>query len=103
MILNHTIELRVFRNIEPFYARAIKFWRSSNINYEAANQRSIMNDTIFFNMLLHDNNGNTFNFFNANNNQNVLPKFFKDLPVTRILATLSVNNRNIIRNINRAY
>ena len=103
MILHHTIELRLFRNMESFYAKSIQYWRSANVNFEAASQRSIMNDTIFCNKLLLDRNGNTFNFFNANNNQNILPKVFKDLPVTRNLSSVSVNNRNIIININRAY
>ena len=103
IILNHTTELRSFRNIDPFYAKAIKHWRSSGINFEAASLQSIRNYTIFHNKLLLDSNNNPFNFFNANNNQIIIPKLFKDLPVTHNLSRLSSNNRNIIRDMNRAY
>ena len=102
-ILNHAIDLRLFRNIDPFYAKAIQFWRSSEINFEAASLQSIRNETIFHNKLVCDSNNNPFKFFNANNNQTIIPKTFRDLHVTRNLSALSNNNRSIIRDINRAY
>ena len=102
-ILNHDIEINKFRGMDNFYANAIRNWRSVDIVYEGASTRSIMNEIIFYNKLLVDQSNNTFIFFNAQNNQSVLPKYFKDLPVTQTLTSISTINRATIRNMNRAY
>ena len=102
-LLNHTIDLRHFRNMDVFYANAIKHWRVADITFEAVNMRSIRNEIIYYNNLLRDRSNNTFKFFNLNNNQNILPTHFRDLPVSRRLTQLSINNRGIIGNINQSY
>ena len=102
-LLNHTIDIRNFRNMNVFYANAIKHWRASDITFEAVNIRSIRNEIIYYNNLLRDRSNNTFKFFNLNNNQNILPTHFKDLPVSRRLTQLSITNRGVIGNINQAY
>jgi hypothetical protein len=55
-ILNHTTELRYFRSINQFYAKAIQYWRSAEINFEVTSLQSIRNYTIFHNKLLLDHN-----------------------------------------------
>ena len=89
--------------MDVYYANAIKQWRSLDITFEVVNTRSIMNEIIFFNNLLRDRSNNIYKFFNSNNIQTILPKYFKDLPVTRRLTQVSITNRNIISNINQSY
>ena len=102
-ILNHDIQLNYFRNIDPFYKKCIKIWRSAGINFLAANIRTLRNEIIYRNNLLVDNENNSFPFFSSGNNQSVLPRYFKDLPVTHRLTSLSYSNRETIRKLNRSF
>ena len=102
-ILNHTTETRLLRSINQFYSRAIEYWRALDIEFKVASLQSIRNITIYHNKLLVNSNNEVFNFFNLNNQQTIIPKLFKDLPVTRNLRGLSDVNKMLIREINRAY
>ena len=102
-ILNHDIEINKFRGIDTFYANVIRHWISVGIVFEGATVRSIKNEIIYHNPLLVDQHNNNFKYLNALNCQSIIPKYFKDLPVSRALMSISNTNREIIRNMNRAY
>ena len=102
-ILKHDVQLSLFRNIDHFYAKSIKTWRSADIDFIATSIGQLRNEIIYRNILLVDNQNNTFPFFNLNNNQSVLPKYFRDLPVTHRLTTLSNTNKETVYKINRAF
>lgn len=102
-ILNHNVELSNFRNIDPFYRKAIKLWKQLGIQFQPASIRNIRYEIIYRNSLLTDNTNNTFPFFNMNNNHSLLPMCFRDLPVTHRLTAFSSNNRITISRLNMSY
>jgi hypothetical protein len=102
-ILKHDVQLNCFRSMDLFYSKSIKTWRSAGVQFLVNSIGSVRNEIIFKNHLLIDNQNNTFPFFNLNNTQSVLPKYFRDLPVTHRLTTLSTINRQTVYKINRAF
>ena len=101
-ILNHNTEIRKLTKVDPFYVNSIKAWKFLGVKFVCGNIRDIDNEIIFDNDLLVNRTGVSYTFFNALNNQRALPKFFKNLPVTTSLTSISNNNKNIIHQMNRS-
>ena len=90
-----------------YYKNAYKIWKKYHIIFMPKDITTISNDWIYDNILLKDDDGRVFkppSHYNQNSSQyNIIPKFFRDLPVQIPLGSLRGTLRTIIPKINASF
>ena len=90
-----------------YYKNAYKIWKKYNITFTPKDIDSVKNDWIYDNILLKDDDGRVFkppSRYNENSPQyNVIPQFFRDLPVQIPLGSLRGTLRTTIPKVNQSF
>jgi len=89
-----------------FYLNCYKVWISNGIEYKPGSINEIKNEWIYNNVLLRNKSNETFSIpgsYNSVYRQQIIPQFFKNLPITVPIGNVRVNLRKFILDINKAY
>jgi len=96
-----------YRRIKhTFYSNSYRIWLANKITYKPGSLQEIKYDYIYENNILRDDENKTFKKlpdYNSVRRMNLIPKFFKDLPLSIPIGGLTESIKRLIISINRAY